>query len=167
MAQGDPDAVTLSGSQILQGILMAKIENFRQLVAWQKGMELAEKVYRVTRFFPREDLFTLGTQLRRAANSIPANVSEGFSRRSQGVYRSHVAIALGSNAEVQTHLELCRRLSLIDQATIAELVSLTEDIGRLLHGLWRSLLVGAVCYSLALLALLAGLPWVIGHIAIL
>jgi hypothetical protein len=46
MAQGDPDAVTLSGSQILQGILMAKIENFRQLVAWQKGMELAEKVYR-------------------------------------------------------------------------------------------------------------------------
>src|SRR5262245_20443229 len=110
-AKGDPDAVTLSGAQILQGILMAKIENFRELVAWQKGMELAEKVYRVTRFFPREDLFTLGTQLRRAANSIPANVSEGFSRRSQGVYRSHVAIALGSNAEVQTHLELCRRLS--------------------------------------------------------
>ena len=111
--------------------------------------------------FPSEDLFTVGTQLRRAANSIPANVSEGFSRRSRGAYRSHVAIALGSHAEVQTLLEPCRRLSLIPSTSIRELQSITEDIGRLLFGLWRSLFVGAVCYSLTLLAACAFLPWAV------
>lgn len=150
--------------QILRGMQMAKIASFRELVVWQKGMDLAEKTYRATRAFPSEDLFTLGTQLRRAANSIPANVSEGFNRRSRGAYRSHVAIALGSNAEVQTHLELCRRLSLIEQATLRELLSLAEEIGRLLHGLWRALFVGAVCYSLSLLAACASLPWAVFHI---
>jgi four helix bundle protein len=145
---------------------MAKIASFRDLIVWQKGMDLAEKVHRATRSFPSEDLFTLGTQLRRAANSVPANVSEGFNRRSRSAYRSHVAIALGSNAEVQTHLELCRRLRLIEQAVVAELVSLAEEIGRLLHGLWRSLFVGAVCYSLTLLVFLSGLPWIVGQILI-
>jgi len=113
---------------------MAKYASFRELVVWQKGMDLAEKVHRATRPFPSEDLFTIGTQLRRAANSILPNVSEGFSRRSRGAYRSHVAIALGSHAEVQTLLELCRRLSLIGQNSIRELQSLAEDIGRLLFG---------------------------------
>jgi four helix bundle protein len=143
---------------------MAKYASFQELVVWQKGMDLAERIHRATRSFPSEDLFTVGTQVRRAANSIPANVSEGFSRRSRGTYRAHVAIALGSNAEVQTLLELCRRLSLIEQALIRELASLAEDVGRLLYGLWRSLFVGAVCYSLCLLALLSGLPWALVHI---
>jgi four helix bundle protein len=145
--------------QKVQSGSMAKYATFRELVVWQKGMDLAEKVHQVTRFFPSEDLFTLGTQLRRAATSIPANVSEGFSRRSRGAYRSHVAIALGSHAEVQTLLELCRRLRLIEQGALRELQSLAEDIGRLLFGLWRSLFVGAVCYSLTLLAACAWLPW--------
>ena len=146
---------------------MAKIANFRQLVVWQKGMDLAEQIHRATRSFRREDLFTLGTQLRRAANSIPANISEGFHRRSRGAYRAHVAIALGSNDEVQTFLELCRRLALIEQSAIGELVSLSEEIGRLLYGLWRSLFVAAVCYSLTLLAVVSGLPWLAARILIL
>ena len=78
---------------------MAKYASFRELVVWQKGMDLAEMVHRATRSFPSADLFTVGTQLRRATNSIPANVSEGFSRRSRGAYRAHVAIAMGSHAE--------------------------------------------------------------------
>jgi four helix bundle protein len=150
--------------QKLRGLLMAKYASFRELVVWQKGMDLAEKVHRATRSFASEDLFTLGTQLRRAANSVPANVGEGFSRRSRGAYRAHISIALGSNAEVQTPLELARRLSLIEQALTRELQSLAEEIGRLLFGLWRSLFVGAVCYSLGLLALLSGLPWAVVHI---
>jgi four helix bundle protein len=97
---------------------MAKYASFRELIVWQKGMDLAEKVHRATRPFPSADLFTHGTQLPRAANSIPANVAEGFSRRSRRVYRAHVAIALGSTAEVQTQLELCRRLSLVDRESI-------------------------------------------------
>ena len=144
---------------------MAKYASFRELIAWQKGMDLAEKVYHATRSFPSADLFTVGTQLRRAANSIPANVSEGFSRRSQGVYRSHVAIALGSQAEVQTHLELCRRLSLISSSAVQELESLADEVGRLLFGLWRSLLVSTVCYSLALVTLFLGAgPWAVRYL---
>jgi four helix bundle protein len=154
----------LSALQILQESFMAKYASFRELVVWQKGMDLAEMVHRATRSFPSADLFTIGTQLRRATNSIPANVSEGFSRRSRSAYRAHVAIAMGSHAEAQTHLELCRRLSLIEQPLIRELLSLTEEIGRLLYGLWRSLFVGAVCYSLALLALIGGIPWAVIHL---
>ena len=146
---------------------MAKIASFRELVVWQKGIDLAEMVHRATRSFPSEDLFTLGTQLRRAAGSISANVAEGFNRRSRGAYRAHVAIALGSNAEVQTHLEVCRRLSLIERAVLQELVSLAEEIGRILHGLWRSLFVGAVCYSLFLIGACACLPWAAFHILLL
>jgi four helix bundle protein len=146
---------------------MAKIESFRDLVVWQKGMDLAEVVHRATRSFPSEDLFTLGTQLRRAASSVPANIAEVFNRRSRSAYRAHVAIALGSNAEVQTLLELCRRLSLIEQDLIRELLSLGEEIGRILHGLWRSLFVGAVCYSLVLIGACACLPWAAFHILLL
>jgi four helix bundle protein len=138
---------------------MAKYASFRELVVWQKGMDLAEKIHRATRPFQSEDLFTLGTQMRRAANSIPSNVAEGFSRRSRGAYRAHVAIALGSQAEVETQLELCQRLSLMPPSLIRELNSLAEEIGRLLFGLWRSLVVGAVCYSLALLTAFACMPW--------
>ncbi len=139
---------------------MAKYASFRELVVWQKGMDLAEGVFRATRSFQSGDLFTIGSQVRRAANSIPANVAEGFSRHSRGAYRAHVAIALGSQAEVQTHLELCRRLSLIPQALIRELELLAETVGRMLYGLWRSLAIGAVCYSLVLITAVACLPWI-------
>jgi four helix bundle protein len=145
--------------QKLRGWTVAKYATFRELVVWQKGMDLAEKIHRATRPFASEDLFTLGTQLRRASHSIPANVAEGFSRRSRGVYRAHVAIALGSQAEVETQLESCRRLALIAPDTLRELQSLAEEVGRLLFGLWRSLFVGAVCYSLTLLAACACVPW--------
>lgn len=138
---------------------MAKIATFEELIVWQRGMDLSEGVHRATRSFQREDLFTLGTQLRRAANSIPSNVAEGFNRHSQNAYRAHVSIALGSHAEVRTQLELCRRLALIEADVLHQLVSLAKEIGRLLHGLWRSLVVGIVCYSLTLIVFLVGLPW--------
>lgn len=140
---------------------MAKYESFRELFAWQKGMDLAEKIHHATRSFPTADLFTHGTQLRRAANSVPSNVAEGFSRHSRRAYRAHVTIALGSIAEVQTQLELCRRLLLIHRDSVRELQRLAEEVGRLLFGLWRSLFAEAVCYSLALLAVSSSLPWVL------
>jgi hypothetical protein len=97
--------------------------------------------------------------------SIPSNVAEGFSRRSRGVYRTHVAIALGSQAEVQTHLELARRLSLIDLRLVDQLQELAAEAGRPLNGLWRALAATTVCYSVALLAACWGLmPWAWGLI---
>ena len=117
---------------------MARIARFEDLIAWQKGMDLAEGVHRATRSFASEDL--------------------------QGAYRSHVAIARGlKHAEVRTQLELCRRLALIEQQLLQKLIALAEEVGRILSGLWRSLWVGAVCYSLTLIVFLIGLPWTIVH----
>jgi four helix bundle protein len=143
--------------QELKGILVARIETFRDLIVWQKGMDLAEAVHRATAGFPPADLYTLGTQLRRAAGSVPANVAEGFSRRSRATYRHHVAIAHGSQAELQTHLDLARRLNLIATERAEELLSLASEVGRLLNGLWRALAPVTVCYSWLLYVLGLGL----------
>ena len=118
---------------------MAKYASFRELFAWQKGMVLAEAVHRACRSLPTDERFELGRQLRRSASSIPANVAEGFSRHPRGAYRSHVAIALGSQAELQTHVELCRRLKLLTVPVLDELETQADDVGRLLYGLWKSL----------------------------
>ena len=97
--------------------------------------------------FPADDRWTLGKQLIRASASVPSNVAEGFSRKSRPTYRRHVAIALGSQAEVQTQVELARRLQLLNDETARRLSGLADHVGRLLYGLWRSLAPIAVCYS--------------------
>ena len=118
---------------------MAKYASFRELIVWQKGMDLAEAVYRATKMFPAADLYTIGNQLRRSSSSIPANIAEGFSRHSRASYRYHIAVALGSQAELQTQLELARRTSLIGDETTSRLQALAAEVGRLLNGLWRAL----------------------------
>ena len=142
---------------------MASVEKFEDLITWQKGMDLAVAVYEVVKTSPRSETYALGNQLRRAAASIPANVAEGFSRRSRGVYRAHVAIALGSHAEVRTQIELARRLEFISDEVAAHLQNRGDEVGRLLHGLWRSLAIKDVCYAVCLTGLLIGLwPWALG-----
>jgi four helix bundle protein len=128
---------------------MAQIETFRDLIVWQKGMDLAEQLYRAARNLVPSERYELGSQLRRAGASIPANVSEGFCRHSRARYRFHIAIALGSQAEVQTHLELARRLALIPETVLDRLDALTSEVGRLLNGLWKSLAPVAVAASVA------------------
>ena len=136
---------------------MAKYATVRELIAWQKAMTLAERVHRASQKLPTTERFEMGRQLRRAACSIPANVAEGFSRRSRGAYRSHVAIALGSQAELQTHLELCQRLAFLDSNEIATLEELAAEVGRLLYGLWRSLVLQSVGYAVSLIVFSLGL----------
>jgi four helix bundle protein len=123
---------------------MARIATFRELIAWQKGMTLAEDVYRAASMLPSSELYGLSSQLRRSSVSIPANIAEGFSRHSRARYRFHVAIALGSQAELQTHLELARRLRLIDPEVIGRLEALTNEVGRLLNGFWFALSAASV-----------------------
>ena len=135
---------------------MEKITTFRDLVAWQKAMDLAEEVHRAVRTLAAEDRWTLGKQLVRASASVPSNIAEGFSRRSRPTYRRHVAIALGSQAEVQTQVELARRLELISDKASGRLLELADQVGRLLYGLWRSLAPIAVCYSWLLFLLSLG-----------
>jgi four helix bundle protein len=136
---------------------MARITTFRELIVWQKAMALAEGVYRAAGLLPSSELYGLGSQLRRSSASIPANIAEGFSLHSRARYRFHVAVALGSQAELQTQLELARRLSLIDAHEVGRLEALTIEVGRLLNGLWRALSPVGVCYSLILFLVCLGL----------
>jgi four helix bundle protein len=97
-------------------------ENYRDLIAWQKAMDLVEGVYRTTRSWPKEELYGLTNQVRRAAVSVPANVAEGQGRRSSQEFPHHVSIAHGSLREVETHLLISRRLGYSDEATCEALM---------------------------------------------
>ena len=115
-----------------------KITSYRDLDAWQLGMELAEAVYRFTATFPNEERYVLSSQLRRAATGTPSNVSEGH-RMGRKSYRHHVLIALGCQAECETQLELARRLQFGAEETCLAVIALAARVGQVLHGLERSL----------------------------
>ncbi|WP_229424395.1 four helix bundle protein [Moorena producens] len=85
---------------------MVEIKDFKDLIIWQKGMDIAEKCYFLTRLFPRDELYGMVQQIRKSAASIPANISEGYGRRYTGEYIRFLNIAQGSINELETHLIL-------------------------------------------------------------
>jgi four helix bundle protein len=119
---------------------MSTVKTYRDLDVWQAGMMLVEKSYAVTRAFPGDERFGLTTQLRRAAVSIPSNIAEGACRRTTGAFVNHVSIALGSHAEVETCVEITRRLGYLSPADTEKLAPSLDRAGQLLNGLLRSLL---------------------------
>ena len=131
------------------------IESFRDLIVWQKSMTLAEAVHKASDGFSGGDLFTLGTQMRKSSQSIPSNVAEGFNRHSKPAYRNHVSIACGSASELETQIELAKRLRLISADLANQLTTLVVEISRMLFGLWRSLAPAVVRHAMIFLAALA------------
>jgi four helix bundle protein len=111
---------------------------YRDLDVWQRAMALAEACYGLTAELPIEERFSLSVQIRRAAVSIPANLAEGH-RRPTRAFINHVSIALGSHAELETYLELARRLQFLEEPKFAEAEKLLQSVGQLLHGLNRAL----------------------------
>jgi four helix bundle protein len=114
------------------------IQSFRDLEAWQLGMEFVVRVYIVTRGFPREERYELTSQLRRAAVAIPSNVSEGHQHGTKA-YLHFVVMALGSLAEAETQIELARRLRLTTDDELKSVAEFAARVRRVLHGLRRSL----------------------------
>ncbi len=112
---------------------------YRDLDAWKQAMDLAERCYVAAAAFPRTEIYGLASQLRRAAVSIPANVAEGYCRRTTRAYAYHVSIALGSHAEMETCVELAFRLGFLPTADRHPLQNSADAVGRLLSGLYRSL----------------------------
>ncbi len=116
-----------------------KLKNYRELIAWQKAMDLVEEVYKDTKNFPREELYALTSQVRRAAVSIPSNIAEGQGRKSTSDFLRYLSIAYGSLREVETQVLIAQRLRYLEERKVGILMDLSAEIGRLLNGLMSSL----------------------------
>ena len=115
------------------------INSYRDLHVWQQAMEVAEVCYRITRSFPKEELYGAVTQIRRSAASVPANIAEGNGREGRGEYIQFLRIAQGSLKELETHVLLSERVGLTTQEAIAPVLSKAEAVGKMLRSLIRSL----------------------------
>src|SRR5438128_1385579 len=118
---------------------MPDIRNYRDLKVWQRSIDLVVDVYHTTKGFPREELYGLTSQSRRAAASVPANIAEGHSRSHRKDIVRFLEIAHGSLAEVETHLIVAFRLAYLTESNLTTLLSRTAEIGRMLNGLRHSL----------------------------
>ena len=113
--------------------------SYQDLQVWQNWMNLAERAYGLTRQFPKEELFGMTSQIRRAATSIPANIAEGWGRQTTGEFRQFLHNAQGSLRELETHFLLAMRVKLASSEQIQPLLDLCQVIGRQLINLQRSL----------------------------
>jgi four helix bundle protein len=110
-------------------------ESFRDLEMWQRSMELTVLIYRLTKGFPREEIFGLTSQLRRAPVSIPSNIAEGQGRLNTREFRQFLSIARGSNCELQTQLGIARELGLGSRELLDEAEGLSRRVGQMISKL--------------------------------
>ena len=120
-------------------VVGAQIRSHRDLIAWQKSMDLVESIYCATKEFPKDELYGLTSQMRRAAVSIPANIAEGQGRRQKGEFRQFLGNARGSLLELDTHLELALRLKYLRTEDYLGILEQVHEVGRLINGLLRAL----------------------------
>jgi four helix bundle protein len=112
-----------------------KMSGHRDLETWQKAMELVKAVYVATRHFPKDELYGLTSRIRRAAVSIPSNISEAYGRNTRNELPHFLGPARGSLAELETQLEIAGSLGYLNPAPASALLSATADLGRMLTGL--------------------------------
>lgn len=117
-----------------------QIESHRDLHVWQKSMELVLLVYKASQHFPREELYGLTAQLRRAIVSVPANIAEGNARATTRDYAHFLSIARGSLMESETLVLLATRLNYMNNDGSQQLLQLIDEISRMLHALRNRLL---------------------------
>ena len=115
------------------------VGRYRDLVAWQRAMELVAKIYLATGLLPQDERFGLMGQLRRAAVSIPSALAEGHARSSTKEFVRYISIAMGSLAELETQLLIGANLELMAEDAVHSLLSLCDEQSRILHGLRKSL----------------------------
>ena len=110
------------------------ISDYKDLIVWQKSMSLAKEIYRLVRLLPKEELYALSDQMRRAAVSIPSNIAEGYNRGSDKELLQFLRIARGSRAELETQILIAIDLDYFDAAAAETALSLCDETGRLING---------------------------------
>jgi four helix bundle protein len=111
------------------------INSYKDLLVWQRGMELVETVYRITSKLPATEQFGLTSQLRRGAVSVPSNIAEGYGRQATGEYRHHLLISRGSLLELETQLLLCQRLNYLPEEEIVSVLNEITELSKMLGSL--------------------------------
>ncbi|MBP8063071.1 MAG: four helix bundle protein [Brevundimonas sp.] len=114
---------------------MSEIRSHRDLLVWQRAMDIAVATYELTKRYPREELFGLTSQSRRAAASVSANIAEGYGRGTKQAYVNFLRISRGSLKELETHLVLAERVGLASSESTRDLLKHADELGRMLHGL--------------------------------
>ncbi len=114
-------------------------QSFRDLLVWQRSIELTVAIYQVTQSFPSQETYGLTNQARRSAVSVPSNIAEGQGRLNTAEFRQFLGIARGSNCELQTQLEIARALGYGDAAMIEHAEGLSIEVGKMINAILRSL----------------------------
>ena len=114
------------------------MQGHKELIVWQKAMDLVVAIYELTKSFPKTEVYGLGSQMQRAAVSVPSNIAEGHGLKQTQAYARHLAIANGSLTELETQLEIARRLGYLT-AENESVINQAGEVGRMLAGLRRSL----------------------------
>tara|TARA_B100000315_G_scaffold209955_1_gene205953 strand:- start:479 stop:856 length:378 start_codon:yes stop_codon:yes gene_type:complete len=114
-----------------------KIKSYRDLIVWQKSMELVKEVYLITKALPKEEQYGLTSQIRRSSISIPSNIAEGYGRHSTNDYLRFLQIATGSLYELQTQLEISRNLDFLPKESFDKSFEGSREIERMLSSLIR------------------------------
>ena len=120
-----------------------RVRNYRDLVVWQRAMDLVEAVYRVTKTWPQSEAYGLTSQTQRAAVSIPVNIAEGQGRGGDREFLRFLAIAHGSLRELETHIMIGERLGYLSSEGANSLLEHVNNVGRLIQGLLRKLRLSA------------------------
>jgi four helix bundle protein len=115
------------------------LKNYKELKVWQKAYQLCLEVYRITKAFPKEEVYGLTSQIRRAAVSVPSNIAEGYGRKTRGEYVQALYVAYGSNCELETQILLSGDLGFIEAKFFTQLQERVEEVERMLKRLIKSL----------------------------
>jgi four helix bundle protein len=115
------------------------VQSFRDLLVWQRAIQLTVQIYELTRAFPREEIYGLTSQMRRSAVSIPSNIAEGTGRSGTAELKHFLSIARASNCELQTQLIIARELSFGDKDRITVAEDLTHEVGKMIFAMAQKL----------------------------
>ena len=111
------------------------VSSYKDLLVWQRGMDLVVTVYQMTARLPASEQFGLISQMRRSAVSVPSNIAEGYGRQATGEYRHHLSIGRGSLLELETQLLLCQRLKYLPEPETNSILAEITEIGKMLGSL--------------------------------
>jgi four helix bundle protein len=117
------------------------MHNYRELKIWQNSIELSEKIYSITLAFPNEEKFGLSSQLRRASVSVPSNIAEGTSRKSDKEFNHFLSISLGSLFEIETQLTIASRVGYLSEIELEKLNSTVKQLIKMIMSFRKSVLV--------------------------